>query len=166
MLDYFHIGCRSILCYKAGRSVLSPLRNLVFPSCITFLKTLRISSLFSLVPGSSNRRQSQNAPNLPKALFQMGPISFSLKNSPLWHQPCHNSPGRTKHFGPDSKVFFLTIITLDNFKSQENHLNDLLLHILLTSSIPATFTAALRTSSQGCSMELSSCNYFTSDILE
>ena len=86
---------------------------------------------------------------------------------PSWHQNLAiTDPGCTEDFGLDSKVFFLTIIILDNFKSHENHSVDLLLHILLTSSTPEIITALLITYSHGCSMELSSCNYFTSHILE
>ena len=80
--------------------------------------------------------------------------------SPLASEPAL-TPQCTKDLGFLSKHH-----DLGGFESHENHPVDLLLHISLTSSSPTTVIATLRTYSRGCSVELSSQNYFTSDISE
>ena len=143
------------------------LKEPCFPLMYHFSQNLGNKQLVFPGPSVSKEEMEPEYFQLPQSTLSAEINFIFTPKFPSWHQNLAiTDPGCTEDFGLDSKVFFLTIIILDNFKSHENHSVDLLLHILLTSSTPEIFTALLITYSHGCSMELSSCNYFTSHILE
>lgn len=129
------------------------LKNPCFSLMVSLFQNLdHMQLVFSHPRVSKQEMEPACSPTSAQSSLTRGQFRLHSKPLPLGAGACYKQPQRTEDLGFLSK--------------HHDHPIDLLPRISLTSSIPTILIAALITYSHGCSVELGSWSYFTSDISE